>query len=113
MSMELTDGASGTASLEVTQDQVAMTGPCTVLTPPPISLVDVAVTGGPSALTFTEIGRISGNDITGTTTIRFNGSLAGNTITGTVSIDIDTRSSDAEASGSTTFEVTLQKNSGG
>lgn len=114
MSMALTgSGATGTASLQVTQDQVALTGPCALVSPPPLSLTGVAVTGGPSALTFTEVGRSSGDGTTGTTTVRFTGSLSGNTITGTVSIDIveigSTDTPDAEASGSTSFQVTLQK----
>jgi hypothetical protein len=114
MSIELTDGgASGTARLQVTQNQVALTGPCDLLSPPPLSLTGVAVTGGPSALTFTEIGRSSGGGTTGTTTTRFTGSLSGTTISGTVSIDIveigSTVTPDAGASGSTTFQVTLQK----
>ncbi len=114
MSMELTDGgASGTVRLQVTQNQVSLTGPCNLLSPPPLSLIGVAVTGGPSALSFTEIGRSSGGGTTGTTTVRFTGSLSGTTITGTVSLDIveigSTVTPDADASGSTTFQVTLQK----
>jgi hypothetical protein len=114
MSIELTDGGtSGTASLQVTQTQVALTGPCNLLSPPPLSLIAVAVTGGPSALTFTEVGRSSAGGTTGTTTTRFTGSLSGTTISGTVSIDIveigSTVTPDAGASGSTTFQVTLQK----
>jgi hypothetical protein len=114
MSMELTTGgASGTADLLVTQDQVALTGPCSVLSPPPLSLTGVAVTGGPSALTFTEVGQSSGGGTTGTTTVKFTGAVSGNTVTGTVSIEMaeigSTATPDAEASGSATFPVTLQK----
>lgn len=120
MSMELTDGgATGTASLQVTPTEVALTGPCSMASPPPLSLVGVAVTGGPTALTFTEIGRSSGAGTTGTTTVKFTGSLSGSgtTVTGAVSLDIVETDSmvppQAEASGSTTFQVTLQKNGSG
>jgi hypothetical protein len=114
MTIELTDGgASGKVNLTVTQTQVALTGPCSLLSPPPLSLVGIAITGGPSALTFTEVGQSSGGGTTGTTTTRFTGSLSGTTITGTVSLDIvqvgSTVTPDADASGSTTFPVTLQK----
>ena len=114
MSIELKNGGTpGKVNMTLNQTQVALTGPCDPLSPPPLSLVGVAVSGAPSALTFENIGQSNAGGTAGTTTVRFTGALSGTTITGTVSLDIvqtgATLSPNAGASGSTSFQVTLQK----
>jgi hypothetical protein len=114
MTMELDGGGTaGDASLTLNQTEVALTGPCTPGSPPPLSLFDAVVSGGPSALTFTHVGQSNAGGTQGTTTVKFLGSLSGTTITGTVGLEIaqtgSTLSPNAGANGSTTFSVTLQK----
>jgi hypothetical protein len=114
MTIELKNGGTpGTANMTINQTEVALTGPCSPLAPPPISLVGVAVSGAASALTFESTAQNNAGGTSGTTIVRFNGALSGTTITGTVSLDIrqtgSTLSPNAGASGATTFPVTLQK----
>ena len=112
MTIEMREGnATGIARMEVSQSEVSLTGQCIPSTQTAsFTLRDVAVSGGPSALTFTAPSS-SGNT---TNTVVFNGSLSGNTITGTARISIvqqgtGTTGTNASGSGSTTLQVTLQK----
>ena len=115
MKIELKNGGTpGTVGMTMNQTEVAVAGPCQPSTPPPLSLVGVAVSGTAPALTFSNVGQSAGGGSTsGTTTVKFTGSLSGTTITGTVSLDIvqigSTLSPNAGANGSTSFPVTLQK----
>jgi hypothetical protein len=114
MTMELDGGGTaGDASLTLNQTEVALTGPCTPGSPPPLSLFDAVVSGGPSALTFTHVGQSNAGGTQGTTTVKFLGSLSGTTITGTVGLEIaqigSTLSPNAGASGSTTMSITLRR----
>jgi len=109
MTIELRAGnAAGTARMQVSQNEVSVTGPCGPNPPQTFGVGGAAVTGGPSALTFTDTS--SGFIIT---TVVFNGSLSGNTITGTVRISHVQQGTGTGASpsggGSTTLQVTLQK----
>jgi hypothetical protein len=112
MTIEMREGnATGIARMEVSQNEVSLTGQCIPSTQTAsFTLRDVAASGGPSALTFTAPSS-SGNT---TNTVVFNGSLSGNTITGTARISIvqqgtGTTGTNASGSGSTTLQVTLQK----
>jgi hypothetical protein len=109
MTIELRDGnATGTAHVQASLNEVSATGGCGANPPAPVSVPGVAVTGGPSALTFTHSS--SGPLIT---TVVFTGSLSGTTITGPVRITIAQQGTgtgaSASLSGSTTLQVTLQK----
>jgi hypothetical protein len=65
------------------------------------------VTGGPSELTFTHTASFGTAE---TDVLTFKGSHSGTTITGTLRLDvIDTSGSRSTGSGSTTMQVTLQK----
>jgi len=114
MTFRLNDaGSAGTAGMQVTQTEVSLTGPCDPISQASgFSLQDVAVSGGPSALTFTGTSQ-GGGGTAMTHTVRFSGALTGTSISGTVSIETVQQGSplspNASASGSTTFQVTLQR----
>jgi hypothetical protein len=114
MAIELKNGGTpGKVDLTLNQTQVGLTGPCDPLSPPPLSLVGVVVSGEPSALTFDHVGNSNAGGTMGTTTVKFLGSLSGTTITGTLGLNIaqtgSTLSPNAGASGSATMSVTLQR----
>ena len=111
MTIELRAGnASGKTGMQVSLNEQSLTGLCLPNPQMSFSLADVAVTGGPSALTFS--GTSQGGAGGTTFTMVFNGTLSGNTISGTARLSIVQQGSggtSASGSGSTTLQVTLQK----
>jgi hypothetical protein len=109
ITFELNDtGSSGTAKMEWNENDVAVAGGCDAGTAR-YSFTDAAVSGGPSALTFTFfLPGASGGVNQTTRTVTFNGSLSGGTIAGTVGID-RVQQGNPNGRGSTTLSVTLQK----
>jgi hypothetical protein len=101
------DHATGTVGLQSAQNETAVTGTCL---PGPIVNLTVPrqpVTGGPSELTFTQTTSFGTAE---TDMLTFKGSHTGNAITGTLRLDVtDTSGSRSTGSGSTTMQVTLQK----
>ena len=97
------DNIGGTANVETTQTELSVTGAqgCIPSTQPiTVSVPSADVSGGPSALTFTNTS--SGPLVS---KVGFGGSLSGATITGTLTIEM----SSSTGNGSTTVPVTLQK----
>ena len=91
--------------------EVAVTGNCGPAPPITFGLnkEDTAVTGGPSALTFRGVARLTSVAYA----VMFTGAQSGNTIAGTLSIDVTSQppfdSTRPNYTGSTTMQVTLTK----
>jgi hypothetical protein len=101
------DHATGTVGLQSAQNETGVTGTC--LPGPTVNLTvpRQPVTGGPSELTFTHTASFGTAE---TDVLTFKGAHSGTTITGTLRLDVtDTSGSRSTGSGSTTMQVTLQK----
>jgi hypothetical protein len=100
---------SGTASLQMTQTEIAFSGGCGPAPGDSLNLENLAVSGGPGALAFNGTSQSAGGT---NTTFTFGGTLSGNTITGTMSVNIQATANGPNqptGSGATTLTVTLQK----
>ena len=108
--IQLTPGTgTGKAEVQVNQPELSVSGQCNPNTQvETFGIRDIAVTGGPSALTFTASEPL-GPGSTVINNLRFTGSLSGTTITGTLTIEIQGSPSSTSGGGSTTLQVTLQK----
>jgi hypothetical protein len=108
MRIELARGnATGKGGVDGTLNEVALTGNCSALNSSTFGVGGAPVSGGPSALTFT-------NTSPGPSVhkVVFTGSLNGDTINGTLSLDIQSTngtSTTPTGFGSTTFPVTLRR----
>ena len=101
------DHATGTVGLQSAQNETGVTGTC--LPGPTVNLTvpRQPVTGGPSELTFTHTTSFGTAE---TDVLTFKGSHSGTAITGTLRLDVtDTSGSRSTGGGSTTMQVTLQK----
>ena len=87
--IQLTSGSgTGKAEVQVNQTELSVAGGCLPSTQADtFGIRDIAVTGGPSALTFTASEPL-GPGSTVINSVRFNGSLSGTTISGTLTIEI-------------------------
>jgi hypothetical protein len=113
------DNVTGKVQLDLTYTEISLAGAsCIANTQPAIFSGFVDVTGGPSALTFTITSQQTGGTGTnGTSKAGFKGALSGSTITGTLAFEMVSQSSNTlngitstfSGSGSTTMQVTLQK----
>ena len=99
-----TGNATGTARMQVNQPEISVTGNCLAGTTVSFAVVDAAVTGGPSALSFTSAQMIGAENAE----VTFTGAVSGSTITG----NIDLRMigvSGGGGTGTTRMNVTLTR----
>lgn len=101
------DHATGTVGLQSAQNETGVTGTCLPGTTLNLTVPRQPVTGGPSELTFTHTAPFGTAE---TDVLTFKGSHSGTAITGTLRLDVtDTSGSRSTGAGSTTMQVTLQK----
>jgi hypothetical protein len=101
------DHATGTVGLQSAQNETGVTGTCLPGTTVNLSVPRQPVTGGPSELTFTHTASFGTAE---TDVLTFKGSHSGTAITGTLRLDVtDPSGSRSSGSGSTTMQVTLQR----
>lgn len=107
MQIHLRPDGTGRADVDLRVTEIAVTGNCTLdPTPRPISFgpEGAPVTGGPSAITFTQ----TGADTLATHPRRFIGSLTGNQINGTLTLEVvPLPGANPRLNGSTSIPVTL------
>jgi len=108
LTIDLKQNGTGTARLSGTMTGTSASGTCIPESSRGFSVPDGAVTGGPSAITFT-----TSNSNLPQTTATFNGSLSGSTITGQLTIEETTQTSTGgqtfNGRGTGTASVTLTR----
>jgi hypothetical protein len=101
------DHATGTVRLQSAQTETGVTGTCLPGGTTNLSIPGQPVTGGPSELTFTHSAPFGTFE---TDVLTFKGSHSGTTITGMLRLDVtETSGARSIGAGSTTMQVTLQK----